>query len=220
MSKHTPGPWEAIQRHACGTGTEDEMSGLDFDPRTHTYRLAGQRLPSVTQIIDAILPLWKVDDWYLQRGIAVHHGARLLDAGVLDWSSVDAEIEPRIRAWQKFRQDFPAEIIAMEKPLAHAKLRYAGTMDRLLLRDGRYVLADLKNTISQQVRLQLAGYSLLWTVNGGGIVQAAVAVELDESGTYSCLWLNKHELRRAEQQWLALLTVYNFANEHSLLRKS
>lgn len=191
---------------------------FEFIEETHTYKLDGKELPSVTRIIDSLLPYWKVDEFYLQRGRATHHGCRLLDENRLDWSSVDAEIKPRIQAWQKFRRDYPAEIVACEKPMAHSNLRYAGTLDRMLDFKGEQVICDLKNSVSAQVRLQLALYSMAWTANGGRIVQKAVAVELDESGTYSCLWLSRQELRRAEQQALALLTVYNFAVEHKLLK--
>lgn len=195
---------------------------IDFDATTHTYTLDGKRLPSVTQIIKAVLPYDfgpGVGDWHMQRGTATHHGCRLLDEGRLDWSTVDPEIEPRIRAWEKFRRDWPAELVANERQLASAKYGYAGTLDRMFDRAGQ-IVADIKNSVSPQVRLQLAAYSLLWTENGGGKVCQAVAVELDKSGTYSCHWMNKHELRRAEQQWLALLTVYGFAREYNLLRKS
>ena len=191
---------------------------LEFDAEAHKYTLGGTALPSVTQIIQAVLPVWEASDWYLQRGAATHHGCRLLDEGRLDWTSVDPEIEPRIRAWQKFRIHFPADMIACEKALAHPKYRYAGTLDRILERKRTMIVADLKNSISAQVRLQLAAYSLLWTAESGETVHQGVAVELLASGDYRCLWMDKFELRPAEQQWLALLTTFNFAQEHNLLR--
>lgn len=200
------------------------MNAFRFDAETHTYTLGGRRLPSATQVIQALLPMPPVDEWYLQRGTATHHGCRLLDDGRLDWSTVDAEIEPRIRAWQKFRREWPAKLVANEQPLVHARLGYAGTVDRVF-RDpgglnpgGLLTICDLKNSVSPQVYLQMAAYSLLWAANDGGTCQQAVAVELTEDATYRCHWMSRAELRRAEQQWLALLTVYGFAETHNLLR--
>lgn len=194
---------------------------LQFDERLHRYTFRGKVLPGVTQIIGSVLPYDfgpGVGEWHMQRGTATHKACELLDQGVLDWSSVDPEIEPRVRAWQKFRKDFSGgKVIANEKRLAHEKLMYCGTIDRVIDRAGEFVI-DIKNSIAPQFRLQLAAYSLLWTANGGKVLNLAAAVELKESGGYSCHWMTKQELRRAEQQWLAVLTVYNFANEHGLLK--
>lgn len=193
---------------------------LDFDESTHTYRIDGVRVPSVTQVIQAILPprYEFAGEWHMQRGAATHHGCRLLDEGRLDWASVDPEIEPRIRAWQQFRQQYGGEIVANEQPLASLKHRYAGTLDRMIEKGQSLIVADLKNSVAAQVYLQLAAYSLLWKEETGWTPSDAVAVELLEGGEYRCRWMNKHELRRAEQQWLALLTVFNFAQEHKLLK--
>jgi uncharacterized protein YodC (DUF2158 family) len=37
-----------------------------------------------------------------------------------------------------------------------------------------------------------------------------VAVETHDDGTYKCRWFTKAELRRAEQTYLAFLTVRNW----------
>lgn len=191
---------------------------FDFDAATHTYWLDGRRLPSVTQMIQALLPMPPVDDYYLQRGSATHHGCHLFDQGRLDWSTVDPEIEPRIRAWEKFRREFPCTIKANEERFAHPRLSYAGTIDRMLDADD-LIVCDLKNSVSPHVELQLAFYSMLWLENRKEKVQSAVAVELLEDGNYRCHWLDRFELKRAEQEATALLTVYNFASRNKLLRK-
>lgn len=194
---------------------------LIFNEAEHSYTLDGVRLPSVTQIINAILPVYQAAEWHLQRGTATHHGCRLLDEGRLDWSTVDPEIEPRIRAWEKFRRDFPAaELIACERPMASAKCRFAGTMDRMFDRMGKLTVIDIKNSVSAQVRLQLGAYSLLWKESTGKQVDTSAAIELTEDGKYKAYWFDKNELRRNEQQFIACLTVFNFAQQHDLLRKT
>lgn len=217
---------EIVVSEICGNNVRIGIrapKNFEINRREHTYRIDGRRVPSVTEIINSVLPYDYgpgIGEWHMARGTATHHGCQLLDEGRLDWNSVDPEIKPRIRAWEKFRRDWPAEMVACEQPLAHAKCGYAGTLDRLFERAGEQVICDLKNSVSPQVRLQLAGYSLAWTANGGRVIGKAVAVELSKNGGYKCHWMSKQELRRAEQQWLALLTVYGFMAEHNLLRKS
>lgn len=193
---------------------------LEFDEVHHEYRLNGKVLPSVTAIIRAIIPPQYefAGEWHMNRGTATHRACELADQGRLDWSSVDPEIEPRVRAWQRFRLDWPAEIMANESRLAHEGLRYAGTIDRMFRHQGKLVLADIKNSIVPQVRLQLGLYSLAWTATHRTKVDRAVAVELLENGNYKCHWLSPPELRQAERQGVALKAVYDFAELHGLLR--
>ena len=54
---------------------------LSFDPITHQYRLDGERVPSVTQVLSVC---GLIDDtWYTeesrQRGQAIHLATKLLD---------------------------------------------------------------------------------------------------------------------------------------------
>lgn len=193
-----------------------ETPGLTFDAGEHSYRLNGRPLPSVTTIINAVLPQWQAGDWYLQRGRALHHGCHLYDADVLDWDSVSPEIEPRIRAWGQFRRDFPAEVVLSEQPLANGVIGYAGTPDRVF-RDsyGNNVLCDLKSTICPQVRLQLGAYAQMLALHKINIVRA-VAVELRDDGTYRTEWLLPVDLERAYRVFQSCLTVSNFARAHNL----
>lgn len=190
-----------------------------FDRASHTYRINGAIVPSVTQVIGAVMPGWQAAEWYLQRGLALHHGCHLADKGVLDWHSVSPEIHGRIRAWLRFRDEYRAECVMAEMPMSHPIYRYAGAPDRGFESDERLTVCDLKSTIEPQVRLQLGGYSLLWTANNGGRkVWQAVAVELHDDETYRTLWLDQHELRRAEQAFLNCLGVYGFMTAHNLMK--
>lgn len=190
---------------------------LEFDAETHTYKLNGKVVPSVTQVIRAVLPERPVDEFYLGRGRAIHHGCRLLDEGRLDWSTVAPEIEPRIRAWQNFRVDLCGyRPCAIEQPLGSEALQFAGTLDRVFERQGAdWTLMDLKSTISPQARVQLGGYSILWSAQWRGEgprrpLKRAGAIELQDDGQYKALWLDQRELRLAEQVFVACLTVFNF----------
>lgn len=196
------------------------MSELIFDEESHVYRLDGEVLPSVTGIIGKILPYdFNASEWHMQRGTATHRACELLDNASMDWLTVDPEILPRVQAWESFRRDMPMELVAVEERLAHSGLRYAGTLDRIFRRNGKLICADIKNSVSAQVKLQLAFYSLLWTHNKKQTIDSAVAVELTEDGNYKCHWMTARELRMAERQALAVLTVYNFAKANNLLEK-
>jgi hypothetical protein len=193
---------------------------LSFDEGTHTYRLGDVVVPSVTQIIRAVLPGWEASDWYKQRGRAMHHGCRLLAAGKLDWSSVDEQILPRLKACEKFFADCKGYGKTALRPslsehaLASKKYMFAGTLDLVLNQD---TIVDYKSSIEPQVRVQLGGYSLLLQENYPDWPFAnGFAVELRDNGSYGTIVLNKHELRRAAMTFLACLSVFNFKVSHNL----
>jgi len=190
---------------------------LRFDAETHTYRVGSRVVPSVTQVISAVVPGWQAAPWYLERGTAIHLACRYLDEERLDWKSVDDKIAGQVRAWMKFKQDYPSETVLCEQPMAHPVYGFAGTIDRLINHDGDYVVVDLKSSLSAQARLQLAAYSMLiHRVKA----RAAVAVELRDNGSYSTLWMNAKALEKARRQFLAALTVYGFMQEFQLTKGS
>ena len=52
---------------------------IDFDELTHTYKLYGSPVPSVTQVIGEIIGSgWKAAEWYLTRGRAIHKCAEFI----------------------------------------------------------------------------------------------------------------------------------------------
>lgn len=203
------------------TATDDKQ--LTFDEESHTYRIGGQVVPSVTSVIGRVMPVWQADEFYLQRGRALHHGCVLSDRGTLDWNSVSPEIEGRILAWRNFRQQWPAGIIEMEMPLGSTAYRFAGTFDRLFEFDGEYILCDIKSTVEPQVEIQLGGYSLLWKERVGILgrnrrewVARAVAVQVNPDETYRATWFDGAALRRAESAFIACLTIHNFMESRNL----
>lgn len=188
---------------------------LEFRESDHSYRIDGRRVPSVTGIIGQVMPLpFQAGEWHMRRGVSTHHGCRLLDAGTLDWSSVDPEIMPRIKAWEKFRREWPAEIVACELPLGSESLRYAGTLDRVFKREDTLTICDIKSSLSPQVIVQLAAYALLWRDAGNRPVSKGVAVELRSDASYRCMWVDAGQLRRGEQVFLAALTIHNWKKEN------
>lgn len=193
-----------------------DTPSLTFDGASHRYKLDGRPVPSVTEVISSLLPGWQADPWYLNRGACLHHGCALHDKSVLDWSSVSPEIAGRVRAWQRFRDEFPAETLMIETPLASRRYLFAGTPDRLFQRDGYLFVCDLKSSLESQVDLQLGAYSLLVEEETRIKPKKAVAVELRDDETYRCRWLDQHQLRRAEQVFLACLSVVGWARHNKV----
>ncbi len=201
------------------TVAEKEAPRLTFDQESHRYAVDGRAIPSVTQVINSILPGWKADEWHMQKGTAMHYGCRLMDEGRLDWSSVAPEIMGRLRAWEKFRAEYPPKVLASEAPLAHPTFRFAGTLDRVFVSSGAALaLCDIKSTIAPQVKVQLGAYKLLWDEcsNDSRTITEGVAVELSDDGTYRTLWIDRKELERCGRVFLACLTIQGFKTKENL----
>jgi hypothetical protein len=83
-----------------------------FDPATHAYTVDGVRVPSVTQVLEAVgisdfssVPADRLA--YAQNlGTAVHQATEAFDQDDLDFASVAGTVvEPYLEAWSKFRRD-------------------------------------------------------------------------------------------------------------------
>lgn len=189
------------------------MSVLRFNADNHTYWLGDRRLPSVTQVINRIAAPRMVDDWYLQRGSAVHAAIELAMSDDLDFNSLDERIEGRVKAALAFINQ-SCLTGDNEVRLFSRRYQFAGTVD-FFGKDasGDDLIVDWKGSLSPQVVPQLGGYSLLLR-EGNREVTRAVAVETHDDGTFKCKWLTKSDLRRAENTFLAMLTVHNWLQDN------
>ena len=196
-----------------------------FDPIKHEYRVGDRRLPSVTEVIRAVVPGWQADPWYLERGTALHLACRYLDEHRLDDASVDREIRPRLSAWRLWKHlTEVGDPIAIEQAFANYAEGYAGTVDRVYdMGTAGLLLVDIKSSYSPQVRLQLGAYAALWNWTRPNRwetkdkIREAVAVELGDDGTFRVHCLSRSNLNRAWRQFNGALSVYGFMLEHNLL---
>lgn len=188
------------------------MSELYFNADNHTYWLGDRRLSSVTEVISRVAPHRDVDDWYLQRGAAVHAAIQLELRGELDWSTVDERIKGRVEASLAFIRDEQIEPEIIETPMCSRRYHFAGTVD--VFCECRTII-DWKGSLAPQVEPQLGGYALLLEEYGtpAGL---AVAVETRDDGSYKCRWLKAAELRRAKSTFLGMLTTYNWLMDNNL----
>ena len=123
---------------------------LEFNESTHTYTLNGVIVPSVTSVLSILngyegIPLQTLQR-AAERGTAVHKATELSDLGELDYGSLDDEISGFLLGWHKFLDDKKPELVAVEKQVYHPSLRYAGTLDRELVLDGKLSVLDIKSS--------------------------------------------------------------------------
>jgi hypothetical protein len=107
---------------------------IHFEPEGHRYTVAGERWPSVTEVLDPLLELDGIPRAVLkaaaQFGTHVHMATDLFDKGILDEPALDPHLAPYLAGWKLFLRDTGAKVTASEVRVGHPKLRYAGTLDK------------------------------------------------------------------------------------------
>ncbi len=188
-----------------------------FDPASHTYHLGDRVLPSVTEIIEAVIPRkWNPDPWYMQRGSMVHRACALLLRGELDEASLDPRIAGQMRAARAVMAAYPTilgDAIGqggiIEQPLADPVRGFAGTPDYI---SGAGVLVDWKASVEPTVEPQLGGYAMAAGITRG----RCMAVELREDGTFQ---VTEFDVARCRGIFLNVLTVWQWKQHHGLKAK-
>jgi hypothetical protein len=73
-------------------------SDCTFNEATHTYKINGRSVPSVTQVLGDLLPCYRAGEWYKARGRAVHAAAELERQG---WTraAADGLAKDGLRLW-------------------------------------------------------------------------------------------------------------------------
>ena len=198
---------------------QDEFT---FDEKTHTYRLNGVKIPSVTQAIDeaGLMNLSMVDKNLLKAkadiGDKVHKTTELYDRQRLNMETLHPVLKSYLNGWIKFKEDFHFFPVYIEYKMYHPLYRYAGKIDRI----GTLINSRVKSSILAQVdiktgvpfpsyALQSAGYTEMYN-NGKPKrqqVQRRFAVYLHEDGTYK---VHPYEDPRDIKIFLSCLTITNY----------
>jgi len=158
---------------------------IDFDGESHTYRVNGQRVPSVTQILQPYSGLEYVDKDVLRRAAAfgtnVHDACHLYDTGRLDEATLDPALVPYLNAWKQFLADTGAVVIFSEHRVASTRYGFAGTFDKLLYWGKTYRLVDIKSgsVVPKTVGPQLAAYAKAYAEEAGEVVKHRYCVHLN-----------------------------------------
>ncbi|WP_042299090.1 hypothetical protein [Paraburkholderia kururiensis] len=197
---------------------------LEFDEPTHTYRLDGRIVPSVTRLLDSarLIDLSGIPPETLERkrliGSAVHKACELDDLGVLDESSIAPVIEPYFSAYRKFKRETGFVPLLIEHRVAHPALGYAGTLDRTGLVLDVPEQIDLKTTsaLSPAVGVQTAAYEAALYSDpsyDGPRNLGRKALQLRNDGTYR---LETYKDPRDFAVFAALATVYHWKEKNNV----
>lgn len=182
------------------------MTSYRFDPKTHRYYIADRSVPSVTQVLADLLPIWLASDWYLVRGRAVHAACAMIARGVK--FNHDPRIDGQIEACRRFFKQTGWKAESIEQPVYSHAYQYAGTYDLIAVGpNGNRWFVDYKSTLTKTVPIQLAAY---WLASDHG-PSHGVGVELHEDGTYKMS--ETYNLKRFSLQWTGLLTAYKVRRE-------
>lgn len=181
---------------------------LQFDEQTHTYRIDGRLVPSVTQVIRDVLPTWQGGtEWDMQRGRAVHACAAMIARG--EEFEHDPAITGQVEACGRFFAELRVMPYVVEKAVYSSKYQYAGTLDLIAELPWGPTVVDYKATLGPTVPYQLAAYSIAEAENNDTDrwCRWGIGVELRENGTYQLS--EKYNLTRYRAEWLCLLTAWN-----------
>ena len=179
---------------------------IQFDEITHTYTVGGSKYPSVTQIINDIIPYqYPIADWYLQRGAAVHACAAMIANGVeFDY---DDRIAGQVAAIYKFFKEVNPKAISAEGMVYSETYRFAGRYDLIAKIQDKWVFVDYKANIDiERIGLQLGGYSMAQVPSEINIVNHGVGVAIKEDGNYSMTKII--DLKNYRREFLSLRAAY------------
>jgi hypothetical protein len=200
---------------------------IDFEESTHTYSLHGQRVPSVTQVLDQLGTYVGIPADVLARkaeiGDAVHYATELHDRGELDPLSVPDEIAGYMVAYLKFREQTGFEPTVIEQIVHSDRYRFAGRLDRIgtfsalrRVKPGALCMVDLKCTyrLMPAGGPQTAAYSLAWmeSRNERNTIKHRFALRLAADGTFE---LKEHTDPTDLPVFLAALTLHHFKQRHA-----
>ena len=200
---------------------------LTFDAPTHTYRLDGTRIPSVTQVLRPLYNFDKVAPDDLERalelGTSVHLMTEYHDKGTLDETTLTDELIRYLDAYKSFLDENQVIVHGdyIECRLANPKYRYGMTLDRVVQikykRRTVNAVGDIKTGgIYPAVGPQLAAYQEGFNVmvqkpNQNPSINHRFSINLKPDGRYDLNWWDDPA---DWKMFLALLQIKNWRMKH------
>lgn len=196
---------------------------IEFNEEQHEYRVNGERWPSVTQVLDPLLELDGIPKDILEAagrfGNHVHQACHLWDLGQLDEDALDPHLKPYLDGWKSFLHQTGALVINSELRVFNPLLKYAGTLDKLILwRERRHVL-DIKTSaeVPYTVGPQCAAYREAYLKTDSGVTCSTVryCVHLRPDASYRLHPLNDPG---DFHMFVSALNVHNFRSRNGRRR--
>jgi hypothetical protein len=188
---------------------------LVFNEETHTYKLDGVIIPSVTQILNesGLVNLDWIDADLLAEtadlGQKVHSTTELYDTQDLDFNKLHPTLKNYLDGWIKFKKDYDFIPMEIEMQLSHPVYRYAGRIDRVGFIGKDLTVVDIKSGTKQKVHaLQTAGYKCLYDVDKKKIeqIKRRICVYLNQDG-YE---VEEYKSAQDINVFLSALTITNY----------
>jgi hypothetical protein len=193
------------------------LAELTFQADTHTYRLGGRVVPSVTQILDPLQELDGVPRHVLaaaaEFGTHVHQACDLWNRGQLDEDALDPHLLPYLDGWKRFLRESGFEVMESELRMVHRAAGYAGTCD-VVLRNPRtrsVHVGDIKSsaTVPRTVGLQIAAYREMYLQDHLVCSSTRYCIHLRGEGRYG---LHAFKESTDYTYFLSALNLWRFRN--------
>lgn len=175
----------------------DESPGRSYGRDVSKYVVAGERVPSVTEVLELaglsdiqrIMAVAGEDvvQGAARRGSRVHIWSQIIDADPDDFRIEDVRPECRgyVAGYLKFLREMRPDWILTEEPVVSTVHRFAGTVDRVGYVGGLLYTVDLKTPVlaDPSWRLQTSGYRIALDEQLGERTRRA-CLQLKKNGTY------------------------------------
>jgi hypothetical protein len=174
----------------------------------HKYFVDDKPCPGFSEILNdmGIASYWNRDPWYLERGSIIHAETEKIDAGTLNWSTVDPRLEGYLEAYEQFKMDLGITWQHPELKLHSSTYWYCGKPDRVI--PGIW---DIKT--GEHDELQLPAYRFLCIENYFNVGYDCNNLRLYENGRYRIDTVKPLEIMRLEKRWLEIVNTYHYRKE-------
>lgn len=192
---------------------------LSFDESEHIYEVDGEVMPSVSEIIRFIARevygdvVQSVLDNAADRGTRVHKATQMLD--VVGDVECDEDIVPYVTAYVQFVKEHKPKWDLIEKSMFNPAEKYAGTVDRIGMLDGKKTIVDIKTSSAIQKVLygaQLNLYRMMAHENGIEVERLVILhltkdkgyklieIPIDDEVANACLTLHRALAKRKRKK--------------------
>lgn len=190
------------------------MPEFTFNETEHIYRLDGVELLGTTKVLSfhGIINYEWLDEWYRDKGNALHKATELWDKGILDEQTIDPQIQGRLGAWKKFRHETGFVPEGIETPSYHPIYRYGVKPDRWGLLNGKLTLVEIKPATVEKWHILQRAANRAALVASGIIIQHDINVYLNDNGTYK---LSQQSSGRQEaQEFFTLVSAMKISKKY------
>lgn len=196
---------------------------VKFDPIKHKYSVDGIPIPGVTKTLQEIglidfshVPAERLE-LALRFGTMVHLATELYDSGDLNDTKLDPNLRPYLDGWIKYKKDTMLVIEGIEERVMSKKYRYAGTLDRRVIKYGRRTVVDISTSVDFSIAKALQTEAYKQAYNEGKQIQDKIKdreiVLLNDKGTYKLApkeFYGKNDFN----VFLSCLTFNNWRKSH------